>query len=58
VAVSVALLLALASAEMAFAQSYPTRPVNMIVPFPAGRAADTLAQFPAETMRPVLVNPS
>jgi tripartite-type tricarboxylate transporter receptor subunit TctC len=58
VAVSVALLLALASAEMAFAQSYPTRPITMIVPFPAGRATDTLARFPAETTRPVLVNPS
>jgi tripartite-type tricarboxylate transporter receptor subunit TctC len=58
VAVSVALLLALASAEMAFAQPYPTRPITMIVPIPAGRATDTLAQFPAETMRPVLVNPS
>jgi tripartite-type tricarboxylate transporter receptor subunit TctC len=57
VAVSVALLLALASAEMAFAQAYPTRPITMIVPFPAGGATDTLARFLAETMRPVLGQP-
>jgi tripartite-type tricarboxylate transporter receptor subunit TctC len=57
VAVSVALLLAVASAEMAFAQAYPTRPITMIVPFPAGGATDTLARFLAETMRPVLGQP-
>ncbi|MFL6840581.1 MAG: Bug family tripartite tricarboxylate transporter substrate binding protein [Bradyrhizobium sp.] len=54
---SVALLLALASAEMAFAQAYPTRPITMIVPFPAGGATDTLARFLAESMRPVLGQP-
>ena len=38
---------------IAAAQDYPTRPVTMIVPFPAGGATDTLARFLAErTARP------
>ena len=43
---------------MAAAQDYPTRPITMIVPFPAGGATDTLARFLAEQMRPFSVNPS
>ena len=39
------------------AQSYPVRPVTMIVPFPAGGATDTLARFLAEKMREVLGQP-
>jgi tripartite-type tricarboxylate transporter receptor subunit TctC len=35
----------------AAAQDYPTRPITMIVPFPAGGATDTLARFVAEQMR-------
>jgi tripartite-type tricarboxylate transporter receptor subunit TctC len=46
--------LGLASTVMAAAQDYPTRPVTMIVPFPAGGATDTLARFLAEQMRAVL----
>ena len=49
-----AILLGLASTAMAAAQDYPTRPVTMIVPFPAGGATDTLARFLAEQMRAVL----
>jgi tripartite-type tricarboxylate transporter receptor subunit TctC len=49
-----AILLGLASSAMAAAQVYPTRPVTMIVPFPAGGATDTLARFLAEQMRTVL----
>ncbi|MFO1111794.1 MAG: tripartite tricarboxylate transporter substrate-binding protein [Bradyrhizobium sp.] len=41
----------------AAAQNYPSRPINMIVPFPAGGATDTLARFLAEQMRPVLGQP-
>ena len=33
-------------------EDYPTRPITMIVPFPAGGATDTLARFLAEQMRP------
>ena len=39
------------------AQSYPVRPVTMIVPFPAGGATDTLARYLAEKMREVLGQP-
>src|ERR1700760_1060990 len=50
----IAVLLGLASNTMAAAQEYPTRPITMIVPFPAGGATDTLARFLAEQMRPLL----
>lgn len=41
----------------AAAQAWPSRPINMIVPFPAGGATDTLARFLAEQMRPILGQP-
>ena len=52
-----AILLGLASTGIAGAQNYPTRPVTMIVPFPAGGATDTLARFLAEQMRPIFGQP-
>ena len=39
------------------AQDYPSRPITMIVPFPAGGATDTLARFLAERMRAILGQP-
>jgi tripartite-type tricarboxylate transporter receptor subunit TctC len=36
------------------AQSYPSRPITMIVPFPAGGATDTVARLLAEQMRTIL----
>jgi tripartite-type tricarboxylate transporter receptor subunit TctC len=48
------ILLGPAAAGIAAAQTYPARPVTMIVPFPAGGATDTLARFLAEQMRAVL----
>jgi tripartite-type tricarboxylate transporter receptor subunit TctC len=39
------------------AQDYPTRPITMIVPFPAGGATDTVARFLGEKMRAVLGQP-
>jgi tripartite-type tricarboxylate transporter receptor subunit TctC len=42
---------------IAVAQDYPTRPITMIVPFPAGGATDTLARYLAERMRPILKQP-
>src|SRR5262245_19242083 len=39
------------------AQAYPSRPITMIVPFPAGGPTDTLARVLAERMRPTLGQP-
>jgi tripartite-type tricarboxylate transporter receptor subunit TctC len=41
----------------AWAQAYPTRPITMIVSFPAGTPADALARVIAERMRGVLGQP-
>src|SRR5436305_344462 len=47
----------LAAAASASAQSYPTRPITMIVPFPAGGATDTLGRLLGERMRAALGQP-
>jgi tripartite-type tricarboxylate transporter receptor subunit TctC len=39
-----------AVSRMARAQAYPTRPITLIVPFPAGGAADVIARIIAERM--------
>jgi tripartite-type tricarboxylate transporter receptor subunit TctC len=49
-----ATLFGLGSISLAAAQDYPTRPVTMIVPFPAGGATDTVARYLAEQMRGIL----
>jgi tripartite-type tricarboxylate transporter receptor subunit TctC len=56
------LLLAAAFATLttiatAMAQPYPSRPINIIVPFPAGGPVDTLARLLAEPMRVSLGQP-
>jgi tripartite-type tricarboxylate transporter receptor subunit TctC len=56
-AVMAAVLLALGFAGNAAAENYPSHPVTMIVPFPAGGATDALARFLAEKMRGVLGQP-
>src|SRR5262245_35211859 len=52
-----AILLSFGTTESAWAQSYPARPVTIIVPFAAGGATDTLTRFLAEQMRPILGQP-
>jgi tripartite-type tricarboxylate transporter receptor subunit TctC len=52
-----AALFALAGIADAQAQSYPSKPVTVIVPFAAGGATDVLARFLAERMRGILGQP-
>jgi tripartite-type tricarboxylate transporter receptor subunit TctC len=42
---------------MAFAQDFPTRPIKLIVPFPAGGPADTIARVYAQRMQEILGHP-
>jgi tripartite-type tricarboxylate transporter receptor subunit TctC len=39
-----------AASRLASAQSYPSRPITLIVPYPAGGAADIIARIIAERM--------
>jgi len=45
------------TASLAGAQSYPSRPITIVVPLPAGGAVDTLARILAEPMRGALGQP-
>jgi len=58
VKMSTAALIALAaSAAPAGAQSWPTRPVTMVVPFAAGGSSDAIARILAEGLRGELGQP-
>jgi tripartite-type tricarboxylate transporter receptor subunit TctC len=46
-----------AVSRFASAQTYPSRPITMIVPFPAGGATTTLARVLAEHMKEILGQP-
>jgi tripartite-type tricarboxylate transporter receptor subunit TctC len=46
-----------AASHMAAAQSYPTRPITVIVPFAAGGPADTVSRLVSERMRVTLGQP-
>ena len=52
-----ALLAALAGVASATVETYPARPINMIVPYPPGGPSDTLARIIAERMRQSLGQP-
>ena len=54
VATIIALVAGIANAS---AQSYPSRPITLIAPFPAGGPLDTVARIIAEPMREVLSQP-
>src|SRR6185437_8050821 len=56
-AAAIAAVIWLGCGGVAGAEDYPTRPITMIVPFPAGGATDTVARFLAEKMRAVLGQP-
>jgi tripartite-type tricarboxylate transporter receptor subunit TctC len=43
--------------QIAQAQSYPNKPIKLIVPFPAGGPADTIARVLTEKMAPLLGQP-
>ena len=52
--VLVALLAGVAGAGTAAAQSYPSRPITVVVPFPAGGPTDTVARIMGDHMRSTL----
>jgi tripartite-type tricarboxylate transporter receptor subunit TctC len=52
----VTVILALCVSEAA-AQSYPSRPITVVVPYPAGAANDRIVRVIAERMRPALGQP-
>src|SRR5438067_9571957 len=54
VAIALALL---AGGACADAQTYPTRPITIVVPFPPGGSTDVVARIMAERMRPLLGQP-
>ena len=56
-ALSLALALTVATAGGAFAESYPSRPIALIVPFAAGGGTDLTARILAERMRTALGQP-
>jgi tripartite-type tricarboxylate transporter receptor subunit TctC len=57
IAAAVAACVLLISGGSSSAETYPSRPVTMIVPFPAGGATDTLARFLGQYMHDLLGQP-
>ncbi len=53
---SLALAAAFGNVEPAPAQVYPSRPITMIVPFPAGGPIDAVGRIVADGMRASLGN--
>jgi tripartite-type tricarboxylate transporter receptor subunit TctC len=54
VAMALTVLAGIAGAE---AQTFPSRPITLIVPFPPGGSTDVAARIVAEKMRPILGQP-
>jgi tripartite-type tricarboxylate transporter receptor subunit TctC len=54
---SLALAIALAGVTSAQAQTYPSRPITLVVPFPPGGSTDVIARITAERMRATLGQP-
>src|SRR4029078_12791323 len=53
----IAVLIALANVAQAWAQSFPSRPITIIVPYPPGGQSDVLVRVIAEGMRASLGRP-
>src|SRR5262249_31554843 len=51
---AIAIAASFAFVENAQAQTYPSRPITIVVPFPAGGPTDALARVLAERMKAVL----
>ncbi len=49
--------LALATPGLAVAQSFPARPIRLIIPWPAGQATDIIGRLIAEGLTPLLGQP-
>jgi tripartite-type tricarboxylate transporter receptor subunit TctC len=56
-ALRVLAVLALASANAAFAQNWPNKPIHVIIPWPPGQATDLAMRMVAEKLTPVLGQP-
>ena len=56
-ALCAALLAALFTSSAGFAQSYPNRPVKVVVPWPPGQATDIAARVVAERLQSALGQP-
>jgi tripartite-type tricarboxylate transporter receptor subunit TctC len=55
--IAIALALACAAMSGAQAQTYPSRQITLIVPFPPGGSTDVTARIMAERMKPILGQP-
>jgi tripartite-type tricarboxylate transporter receptor subunit TctC len=56
-AIAATIVVAVGSVGGAHAQAYPSRPITMVVPFPAGGPTDTLARILSERMKGSLGQP-
>jgi|tagenome__1003787_1003787.scaffolds.fasta_scaffold20987428_8 tripartite-type tricarboxylate transporter receptor subunit TctC len=56
-AVAIAFAVSIASLSLAHAQSYPSRPITMVVPLGPGGSTDVIGRIMAEGMRPLLGQP-
>ena len=57
IVIALALALGQVATSAASAQVYPSRPITLVVPYPAGGPSDTLARILGESMRGLLGQP-